>query len=536
MLLGILIYLIFIIRLRAIKKQKAILERQVAERTIRLAKMTNDERLLREDAEKAREEAEKANKAKSTFLATMSHEIRTPMNGVMGMATLLANTPLNNEQREYTETIKSCGDTLLKVINDILDLSKIESGNMELDEQDFDLRDCIEAVLDVFAEKASRSGLDLVYQVEHNVPSQIIADSFRLRQVLINLVGNAIKFTKKGEVFICVKLNKSEDERLDLLFEVRDTGIGIPPNKIDRLFKAFSQVDSSTTRKYGGTGLGLVISEKLVSLMGGQIVVKSKIGAGTTFSFNILARPGIKAQRNYVHLNTSEIQNRHILVVDDNRTNRNILEEQLRQWQFIPLMAASGEEALDALAKNHGIDLVISDMNMPEFDGIALARKIREKSVVPIILLTSMGNQQSRKNSHLFDVALTKPIKHQMLYRHIIEQLKLNSETQNDVQLVKTPFSEEFAKVHPMSILIAEDNVINQKLAKYILEKLGYKPDMVYNGHEAVSAIADKRYDLVLMDVQMPEMDGLEATRLHSAEYALPAGDYCHDSKRAGRR
>jgi signal transduction histidine kinase len=319
-LITVLVYIVFIMRVRSIKAQKAILEQQVEDRTVRLAEMTNDERVLREDAEKAREEAEKANKAKSIFLATMSHEIRTPMNGVMGMATLLANTELNAEQQEYTETIKNCGDTLLNVINDILDFSKIESGNMELDEQDFDLRECIEAVLDVFAERAARSNLDLVYQVEHNVPSQIIADAFRLRQVLINLVGNAIKFTAKGEVFICVKLKSNQDNQFDLLFEIRDTGIGIPPNKIGRLFKAFSQVDSSTTRKYGGTGLGLAISEKLVNLMGGNISVKSKVGNGTTFSFNILAKPGVKAQRNYVHLNVAEIQNKKILVVDDNKT------------------------------------------------------------------------------------------------------------------------------------------------------------------------------------------------------------------------
>lgn len=510
---AVLIYIIFISRVRAIKAQKAILEQQVEDRTVRLAEMTNEERVLREDAEKAREEAEKANKAKSIFLATMSHEIRTPMNGVMGMATLLANTELNAEQQEYTETIKNCGDSLLNVINDILDFSKIESGNMELDEQDFDLRECIEAVLDVFAEKAARSNLDLVYQVEHNVPSQIIADAFRLRQVLINLVGNAIKFTAKGEVFICVKLKSSKDNQFDLTFEIRDTGIGIPPNKIGRLFKAFSQVDSSTTRKYGGTGLGLAISEKLVNLMGGEIGVKSKVGKGTTFSFNILAKPGIKAQRNYVHLNTAEVQNKHILVVDDNKTNRDILEEQLKQWNFIPVMAASGMGALKALELNANIDLIISDMNMPELDGVELARQIREQSQVPIILLTSMGNEQSRKNAHLFNVALTKPTKHQLLYKHIIEQLKINSDVKTEVQTVKTPFSEDFARIHPMTILIAEDNAINQKLAKYILNKMGYQPDIVENGHEAINATVNKKYDIILMDVQMPEMDGLEATR-----------------------
>ncbi|TSD66248.1 response regulator [Inquilinus sp. KBS0705] len=508
------IYIVFRIRVRSIKAQKSILEKQVEDRTERLAEMTKGERVLREEAEKAREEAEKANKAKSIFLATMSHEIRTPMNGVMGMATLLSNTQLNFEQKEYTETIKTCGDTLLNVINDILDFSKIESGNMELDEQDFDLRECIEAVLDVFAEKAARSNLDLVYQVEHDVPSQIIADAFRLRQILINLVGNAVKFTARGEVFICVKLKSNHNNRFELLFEIRDTGIGIPPNKLNKLFKAFSQVDSSTTRKYGGTGLGLAISEKLVALMGGDISVKSQVGSGTTFSFTIMADPGKKTQRNYVHLNVAEVQNKQILVIDDNNTNRDILEEQLKQWSFVPVMAASGAEALAILNENKSIDLVITDMNMPEMDGVTLTKQIKtSKPSLPVILLTSMGNENSKRHAHLFDATLSKPTKHQVLYQHIIQQLKLNVEVKKEVEATKTPFSEDFALQYPVNILIAEDNAINQKLAMYILNKMGYKPDVAENGHETLNALVNKRYDIILMDVQMPEMDGLEATR-----------------------
>ena len=516
-----LIYSLFKFRVRAIKAQKLQLEKQVKERTERLAQLTVNERRAREEAEKAREEAENANKAKSVFLATMSHEIRTPMNGVIGMATLLSGTSLTQEQEEYTETIKSCGDALLNVINDILDFSKIESGNMELEEQDFDLRDCVEGVLDIFANSAAKQNLDLVYQIEHGVPVQVRGDGLRLKQVLINLVGNAVKFTSKGEIFIDVKTLKTNNGNVELQFSVRDTGIGIPADKIDRLFKAFSQVDSSTTRKYGGSGLGLAISEKLVQLMGGEIGVESELGNGTTFYFTIKSKVSAKPARNYVHLNTSDIENRCVLLVDDNATNRNIMLTQFIQWKFVPLIAESGQKALEILASNQKVDLVISDMNMPEMDGIALAKNIRQLHPdMRIILLSSVGNEQSRHESHLFNVILSKPAKHHVLYKHIVDQLK-NVNIAKEVQPVKTQFSPDFAKQYPMDILIAEDNYVNQKLAVHILEKMGYKPEVAANGHEVLNALAKKRYDLILMDVQMPEMDGLEATqfiRKHMAE------------------
>jgi signal transduction histidine kinase/ligand-binding sensor domain-containing protein/DNA-binding response OmpR family regulator len=507
------IYGIFKYRVRAIKLRQLELETQVEERTELLAKMTVDERRSREEAEKAREEAEQANKAKSIFLATMSHEIRTPMNGVIGMATLLSSTQLTQEQEEYTETIKNCGDALLTVINDILDFSKIESGNMELDEHDFDLRDCVEGVLDVFAESAARLNLDLVYQIDHNVPAQIIGDGLRLRQVLINLVGNAVKFTSKGEIFISVKAVSNKNDDLELLFSVRDTGIGIPHDKLGRLFKAFSQVDSSTTRKYGGTGLGLAISEKLIELMGGKIGVESEPGNGTTFYFNIKSKISLKAPRTYVHTNTVDVENKQVLIVDDNFTNRSILATQLKQWKFIPLVAESGEQALDLLSLNGKVDLVISDMNMPEMDGIDLAKIIRNKyPKTPIILLSSIGNEQSRHEAHLFDVILTKPAKHHILYKHIIDQLK-GGKIVKELQPAKTQFSAEFALQYPLEILIAEDNFVNQKLTVHILTKMGYKPELASNGHEVLQLVAKKKYDMILMDIQMPEMDGLEATQ-----------------------
>ncbi|HVV53849.1 MAG TPA: two-component regulator propeller domain-containing protein [Mucilaginibacter sp.] len=501
-----LIYAMFRLRLRAVRLRQAELEKMVEERTELLARKTVDE-------QRAREEAERANKAKSIFLATMSHEIRTPMNGVIGMATLLSGTKLTQEQEEYTETIKTCGDTLLAVINDILDFSKIESGNLELEERDFDLRDCVEGVLDVFGESAARQNLDLVYQIEPNVPTQLIGDGLRLRQVLINLVGNAIKFTSKGEIFISVKTVAGQDNETELVFSVRDTGIGIPADKLDRLFKPFSQVDSSTTRKYGGTGLGLAISYKLIGLMGGTINVESIPGQGATFHFNIKPKVSDKAPRTYVHLNVSDIENKRILVVDDNSTNRSIMAAQLQQWKFVPVMAETGKKALKLLAEDPDISLIISDMNMPGMDGVQLARTVREKYPdIHIILLSSVGNEQSRSESHLFNVVLSKPAKHHVLYKHIVDQLK-NGKTSREPQPVKTQFSADFAEHHPMEILVAEDNLVNQKLAVHILTKMGYKPDVASNGHEAINCVARKRYDLVLMDVQMPEMDGLEATQ-----------------------
>jgi len=518
------IYGIFKYRLRAIRLQQIELEKQVDERTELLAQMTVEERRSREEAEKAREEAEQANKAKSIFLATMSHEIRTPMNGVIGMATLLSSTSLTQEQEEYTDTIKNCGDALLTVINDILDFSKIESGNMELEEQDFDLRDCVEGVLDVFAESAARLNLDLVYQIEHDVPTQIIGDGLRLRQILINLVGNAVKFTSKGEIFIAVKVVSDKYNNLELAFSVRDTGIGIAQDKINRLFKAFSQVDSSTTRKYGGTGLGLAISEKLVQLMGGNITVESEPGKGTTFQFTIKPKVSSKSGRTYVYLNVADVENKRVLVVDDNLTNRNIMEAQLLQWKFIPILADSAKKAMDILSSGPKVDLVISDMNMPEMDGIQLARNIKElHSSMRIILLSSIGNEQSRHEAHLFNVILTKPTKHHVLYKHIVDQLK-DISVVTEPQKAKTQFSVDFAKQYPMEILIAEDNHVNQKLTVHILNKMGYNPEVACNGHEVLDCVAKKKYDMILMDIQMPEMDGLEATqfiRQHAQEQPI---------------
>ncbi len=474
--------------------------------------------LLAEKEAKSRREADIAYNAKGKLLSLLSHEIRTPMNGVIGMATLLAATDLDNEQREYANTVLNCSTNLLTNVNeilisDMLDFSKVDTESLELGNKKFDLRNCIEEVMGIFAGKAAEAGLELLYQIDVDVPLQITGDYKRLQQVLINLLENSLNATSKGEIFLNVNhISDVDGVNLQIGFTVTDTGSGVSPDSLKQLFKGALPADYSTQEKQITKGFGLVICKRLVEQMGGKITMENRPGQGCSFRFSILTSRSEIGAPDYTNNRITGFEGKQILIVDDNETSLAILNKQLEQWKVLPLLAGSAKHAMEILSQI-SVDLVIADLIMPDMDGIQLSQQIRASyPKIPIILMNAVNDDRYKHKADIFSYVIAKPVKQQVLFDSILTSVRHSDNSAAGGASQRIP--DNFSKKYPLRILVAEDNPVNQKWIKKILVKIGYECEIAENGKVVMEKVSFENFDLILMDVQMPEMDGLEATRM----------------------